>query len=77
VRQVYENQWVILSTTFTSLMSPHHACAFLAGVIEYRSYDDMQEALRTLHNRELRGNVVKLYEVGRWLKGQMTRTQQS
>lgn len=34
-----------------------------AGVIEYRSYEDMKDALRQLHDTELRGSYVKLYEV--------------
>jgi hypothetical protein len=37
--------------------------ALNAGVIEYRTYDDMKEAIRMLHDTELRGSYVKLREV--------------
>lgn len=36
------------------------------GIIEYHRYDDMMEALRIIHNTELRGTIVQVYEVRGW-----------
>eukprot|EP00952_Eustigmatos_sp_NYUAD-ZCMA_P001068 4647-Eustigmatos_ZCMA.PRE.1 len=43
-----------------SLVSVPVCCA---GVVEYRTLDDMKDAMRLLHDTELRGPHVKLYEV--------------
>jgi hypothetical protein len=34
-----------------------------AGVIEYRTYEDMKDALRLLQDQELRGTYVRVFEV--------------
>lgn len=33
------------------------------GHVEYRSYEDVKEALRHLHDTELKGSYIKIYEV--------------
>lgn len=46
-----------LSPLFTQIVRPG------IGIVEYHTHEDMRTALRQLHNTELRGVVVQVYEV--------------